>query len=295
MGLKTFGSEGLETYNKSSTSSLSEQGKQDEERKKLINELTVMRESIIRTVKNRFPMKGIDIIIKQAFDEAVVKNLEEIKKLLLGAIRGETKTIKTPKEDAEKQLGSSETLKKTSSLQHKPETGISQEDFPAPRKGDSTEASPQAKSGGYVLNEKEFRKKIDQLILEIKMRDKKLKEKEREIEALRKRLEILEQQNMPPFVESWGVDGSYGEEEIKQLQDRVKRWEVIWQKMKPLFGRDPKFKTLFILQRLGSISIRNLSQALGLDTNYTATILRELQESGFVRVEGTVVRINTGL
>ena len=195
----------------------------------------------------------------------------------------------------EKQLESNETLKKTSSLQHKPEIGISQEDFPAPRKGGSTEASPQAKSCGYVLNEKEFRKKMDQLILEIKIRDKKLKEKEREIEALRKRLEILEQQNMPPFVESWGVDGSYGEEEIKQLQDRVKRWEIIWQKMKPLFGRDPKFKTLFILQRLGSISIRNLSQALGLDTNYTTTILRELQESGFVRVEGTIVRINTGL
>ena len=48
-------------------------------------------------------MKGIDIIIKQAFDEAVVKNLEGIKKLLLGEIRGETKTIKTPKEDTEKQ------------------------------------------------------------------------------------------------------------------------------------------------------------------------------------------------
>ena len=291
MGLKTFGNKGIETYN----STLSEQDKQNEERKKLVNELTLMRENIIRKVKNRLPMKGIDIIIKQAFDETVVKNLEGIKKLLLGAIHGETKTIKTPKEDTEKQLESSKTLKKTSSPQHKPEIDISQKGFPALKERDNTEVSPQRKSGSYVLNEKELRKKIDQLILEIKIRDKKLREKEKEIEALRKSLEILEQQNMPPFVESWGVDGSYGEEEIKQLQDRVKRWEIIWQKMKPLFGRDPKFKTLFILQRLGSISIRNLSQALGLDTNYTTTILRELQESGFVRVEGTVVRINTGL
>ncbi len=296
MGLKTVNDEGLETSNdKSGLNESSSNSKFSTEQLKFIKKLTSMRESIINKVKNRFPMKGIDAIIKQAFDESVTRNLEEIKKHFSETFHDKSRKTQTENDPGTK-LRNNETsegelnnLHIKSDLKRSEDNSIKLKDL---NRTDSFSMHP-TKSSNFDSIEEDYQKKVDQLILEIKSRDKNLKEKEEQIEILKNRLELLEQQNMPPFLENWKIGKEYGKQEIEQLQAQIRRWEILWQKFKPLFGKDPKFRTLFILQRLGSISINNLSKALKLDSNQTKTLLQELQESSFIIVEGDNVRINS--
>ncbi|MFB0560902.1 MAG: hypothetical protein ACETWM_06795 [Candidatus Lokiarchaeia archaeon] len=294
MGPKGVNDEGLETSNgKPDLNELSSYSKFSTEQVKLINKLRSMRDSIISMVKNRFPMKGLDAIIKQAFDEALARNLAEIKNQFLKTFYDKFQKTQTENEPSRKfsqtfegelnNLHSKSELKKPSDNLKMSKNLSTTNSFPAR----STESS------NFNSTREDYQKRVDQLVLEIKSRDKKLKEQEEQIETLKNQLELLEQQNIPPFLESWRIGKEYGEEDIEQLRNQIRRWEILWQKLKPFFGKDPKFRTLFILQRLGSISVNNLSEALKLDSNQTEKILQELQESSFIIVEGDSVRINS--
>lgn len=268
----------------------------DSEQLKLINELSPMRESIIKSVVNRFPMKGLDTIIKQAFDEAVARNLREIKNHFLKPLQEKPQKHKT-EEIQNKQLKTDKKSEEPpNEIQNEPDSKRSVDNLTESKNSNmanssSTESTKSRNSNSIV---DDYQKKVEQLILEIKVRDKKLKESEAQIGNLKHQLEILEQQNMPPFLENWKLENEqHGEEDVKHLQSQIKRWELLWQKMRTYFEGDPKFKTLFILQRLGSISIKNLSQALNLDSNQIEPLLRELRESSFIVLDGDTLRINT--
>ena len=297
MGLKSVNDESLKKSNGKPglNESNSSYSKFSTEQLKLINKLTSLKESIISMVKNRFPMKGLDAIIKQAFDEAVARNLEEIKNYFLKTFYDKFQNPQTDNEPSRK-LRNSQTFEgELNNLHSKSELKISADNLKMSKNLSTTDSFParSTESSNFNSTREDYQKRVDQLILEIKSRNKKLKEQEEQIGTLKNRLKLLEQQNMPPFLENWRIGKEYGEEEIEQLQDQIRRWEILWQKLKPFFGRDPKFRTLFILQRLGSISVNNLSKALKLDSNQTETILRELQKSSIIIVEGDSVRINS--
>lgn len=271
--------------------SISNSSRLSSEQLKIINQFSHLRESIINSVKNKLPMKGIDAIIKQAFDEAVIRNMEIIQKSFSTNLPD--KSLKTQAEDSPKEkFRNYENSEELQDHQH----GINVErggNLEKTKTSDRINAFPtEPKSAASNLKE-DFQKRIDQLILEIKTRDKELKEKEEEIKTLKGRLEILEQQNMPPFLENWTMREEYGEEDIKYLHNQIRLWEILWQKLKTFLGEDPKFKTLFILQRLGSISVENLSKALNLDFSQTETILQELKEYKFIILDKDIVRINS--
>jgi hypothetical protein len=267
----------------------------DSEQLKLINDLSPMRESIIKSVVNRFPMKGLDTIIKQAFDEAVAGNLREIKKHILKALHD--KPQKPQIEESQNQpLKTDKASDETrTEAQRELDSKILGDSLTVSKSLHIDDSSPIESTNDRSSNSmvEDYQKKVEQLILEIKIRDKKLKESETQIGTLKHQLEILEQQNMPPFLENWKLENECDEGDVKQLQNQIRRWEILWQKMRTFFEGDPKFKTLFILQRLGSISIKNLSQALNLDSNQIEPLLRELQESNFIILEGDMLRINT--
>ncbi|MEM3586414.1 MAG: hypothetical protein QXO71_03735 [Candidatus Jordarchaeaceae archaeon] len=265
----------------------------DSEQLKLINELSPMRESIVKSVLSRFPMKGLDTIIKQAFDEAVVKNLRDAKKLFSKTLLEKPQNPK-PEGSQDKQLKqdkAEDTVNKIQNEEHVKKPVGSQPAKRSEESGVSLVDSTKDKSSDSMVED--YKKRIEQLILEIKIRDKKLKQNEEIIRTLKQQLELLEQQNMPPFLESWRLEEESREEDINQLKSQIRRWEILWQKMKTFFEGDPRFKTLFILQRLGSISIKNLSQALNLESGQIEPIIRELQESHCIILDGDIVRMNT--
>ncbi|MGQ9721723.1 MAG: hypothetical protein ACUVXA_10425 [Candidatus Jordarchaeum sp.] len=295
MGLKNANKEELKTSNDEPNTIESGKTYSDfnNEQLKLINKFTSMRESIINMVQNRFPIKGIDTVIKQAFNEAIAKNLEEIEKYFIKTLHA--KFQKNPKvHEPSRQIKNDETFENASN-------NINQESYE--KKSKENLINSRELTEGFLTNstksldintiEQNYQKRVDQLILEIKSRDKRLKEKQEQIEELKNRLEILEQQNIPPFLENWETGKEYGQEEIEQLQNQIRRWEMLWQKLKPYFDKDPKFRTLFILQRLGSINIDNLSKSLELDLNQTETLLQELQKASFVKINGDNVSINS--
>ncbi|MEM2134215.1 MAG: hypothetical protein QW261_03200 [Candidatus Jordarchaeaceae archaeon] len=291
MGLKNPDRKGKPVEKEQSTyKSISNSSKLSSEQLKIINQFSHLRESIINSVKNKLPMKGIDAIIRQAFDEAVIRNMEEIQKSFSTSLPD--KFLKTQAEDSPKEkFRNYESSEELQDHQH----GIDVEregNLEKTKTSDRINAFPEPKSVASDLKE-DFQKRIDQLILEIKTRDKELKEREEEIKTLKCRLEILEQQNMPPFLENWTMREEYGEEDIKYLHNQIRLWEILWQKLKAFLGEDPKFKTLFILQRLGSISVENLSKALNLDSSQTETILQELKEYKFITLDKDIVRINS--
>nr|MDO8081460.1 hypothetical protein [Candidatus Freyarchaeota archaeon] len=266
----------------------------DSEQLKLINEFSPMRESIIKSVVNRFPMKGLDTIIKQAFDEAVARNLREIKKYFLNTLYDKPQKPQT-EERPHKQLKNDKASEERSNELYEPDLKRSVDNLTISKSSNRADSSPieSTKSRNSNLIVEDYQKKVEQLILEIKIRDKKLKENEEQIGTLKDRLEILEQQNMPAFLENWKLENECEGGDVEQLQNQIRRWEILWQKMRTFFKGDPKFKTLFILQRLGSISIKNLSKALNLDSNQIEPVLRELQESSFIVLDGDTLRINT--
>lgn len=294
--MKTVNSKDLESG--SDKSSIDAQGsiysKFDSEQLNLINELSPVRESVIKSVANRFPMKGLDTIIKQAFDEAVAKNQEEIKKYFSKTFSG-----KPQKPQKEERLDNQSKNDKASSEEpkklHEPELKKPVDNLNASKNPNRTDGSPQetTKSKSSNLMVEDYQKKVEQLILEIKVRDKKLKENEEHMGTLKNRLELLEQQNLPPFMEDLKLENECDKGDIEQLQNQVKYWEIMWQKMRTFFKEDPKFKTLFILQRLGSISIKNLSQALNLDSNQIEPLLREMQKSNCIILNGDTLSIKT--
>jgi hypothetical protein len=292
--LKTVKNKGLETgSDKSGIDAQSNiDSKFDAEQLKLINHLSPVRENVISSVANRFPMKGLGTIIKQAFDEAVAKNLGEIKKYFSKTFSDKPQKPQT-EESPNKQLKNYKASEEGIRF-NEPELKRPVDNSTVSKSPNRTDGFPQesTKSRNSNLMVEDYQKKVEQLILEIKVRDKKLKENEEHIETLKNRVEILEQQNMPPFLENWKLENECGKGEIEQLQNQVRHWEILWQKMRTFFKEDPKFKTLFILQRLGSISIKNLSQALKLDPNQIEPILRELQESSFIILDGDTLRIN---
>jgi small-conductance mechanosensitive channel len=267
-------------------------GNFDSEQLKLINEFSSVRDSIVRSVANRFPMKGLDTLLKQAFDEAVAENLGEIKRYFSWTVSDKPQTEERPTKKSKNAKAPNETPKKL----HEPELKKPVVDNSTVSKSPNrTDGSPQesTKSRNSNLMVEDYQKKVEQLILEIKVRDKKLKENEEHIETLKSQLEILEQQNMPPFLDNWKLEDESGKGDIEQLQNQIRYWEILWQKMRNFFKEDPKFKTLSILQRLGSISIKNLCQALNLESNQIESLLRELQESSFIILDGDILKIKT--
>nr|MDO8077890.1 hypothetical protein [Candidatus Freyarchaeota archaeon] len=126
-----------------------------------------------------------------------------------------------------------------------------------------------------------YRKKIDKLLSEIKIRDEKIQEQKRKIEKLEHRLRFLEHQVHSLLT----CDSTFG----KTFKiERENLTEFMW-RITSILKSDPKYKLVYFLNREGKSDICKLSHHLGVPLERLNSLLGELEAMNIVEKAGKTV------
>ncbi|MEM4446862.1 MAG: helix-turn-helix domain-containing protein [Candidatus Jordarchaeales archaeon] len=212
---------------------------------KVIELLTPVRECIVRTLLSRFPMRGLEQMLREAFDNAVSENL-----CLFSSLISQKEGEERREESLKKAMLDAKELLKTPAVE-----------------GDAPESLKED-----VLR---LRKEIDRLVLELKVRDKKIKEQEKLLEKLR----ALNEDSL--FVTLLGGN----------MPQTCPETLSFWKQVSTFLEKEPKFKILRLLIHLKELSLEKLYQSTGIQKQLVARYLDEMKEAGLIEVVGENVRL----
>ncbi len=222
------------------------------ESQRLIELLAPVREQVVRSIMARFPMRGLEQVIRETFDNAVFENLDHLSSFInpptIPKKADETSAKARQKADQLKValLEASESIKK-----------------PPPEEEENLKED--------ILC---LRKEIDRLILELKIRDRKLREQERFL----KMRAVTENSLITPLLE--GANNS-ADPELASL----------WKRVSTFLEKDPKFKILRLLMMVKELKLEEIYKSIGVQKQLVARYLEEMKKADLIQIMGDTVSL----
>ncbi|MBS7287908.1 MAG: hypothetical protein KIH01_03985 [Candidatus Freyarchaeota archaeon] len=235
----------------------SQNGEVDSRAQKIMELLAPVKEQVVRGILARFPMRGLEQILRETFDSAIVENLEVFSSLLNSTLQGCGGEVSEPKPQA-KQEGD---RLKAAMLEAK--------DFLKAPTQESEEISESLKE-----NISRLKGEVDRLILELKIRDRKIREQER---LLKKMRSLVENGLIPIF------EGASSTADPELLS--------FWRRVGGFLEKDPKFKILRLLVNMKELTFERICQSVGMQKQLVARCLEEMKDADLIKVTGNNVTL----
>lgn len=222
---------------------------------KVIELLAPVRERIIRSLLSRFPMRGLEQMLREAFDTAVSENLCLFSSLI------------SQKEEEEKSRGKEEKKEEKDESLKKAVLNAKELLKSPPAEEEALESLKEDVS--------RLRKEVDRLILELKVRDRKIKEQEKLLEKMR----AVNEDGLLTVL----LGGSVFQADQETLS--------FWKHVGAFLEKEPKIKILRLLIHLKELSLEKLYQSTGIQKQLVARYLDEMKEAGLIEIVGESVRL----
>ncbi|MBS7247769.1 MAG: hypothetical protein QXX18_03130 [Candidatus Jordarchaeales archaeon] len=225
---------------------------------KIVELLAPVREQVIRCILARFPMRGLEQILRETFDSAVIENMMLFSSLINSATQeggGELNEHQLREKREEKQLKAA--MLEAKELLRNP----------------SSESEEREESLKEDLSR--LKKEIDRLILELKIKDRKLRRQEKLLEKLRA---IAENGLVIPVLEN----------------NLPSNPEIIsfWKRVSDFLEKDPKFKILRLLLSVKEATVNGIYQSVGTQREMVAKCLEEMKNANLIKVTGESISLN---
>ena len=265
---------------------------------KLIGHMARIKDEVVSSVMRRFPIKGLDMVIRQAFDSALQRSFDA----LFSVLDSELKTSPLPDTlggVSDSAVGQPENFDLHADIYSQMRKTIGKIVEYSKRFSEipTVDVDTQSDHEDNIVDVKiveeyqekieEYQKKIDKLVLAIKVRDRKISELKNEVNRLREALKLMEKQAYSPFLPAL----TPGSQEEILLQRQMQGLMEFMRKITPILKRDPKYKILFYLKRVGKIDFGKLSQDLSIPPEKLNTLLEELEAMNVVKMSGDKVQL----
>ena len=262
----------------------------ESEAQRIIEQLSPVREQLVRSILSRFPMRGLEQILREAFDSAVTENISIFSSLLSTELPQEaTLPEAAPPEN-------SQSLHSRQSIQQDLQVALPEKSQYADMQGDTLKSITLEKANNFEkaisegkISEREdvesevsrLRKEIDRLVLELKVRDRKIREQERLIA------------NMKAMAEQGALKPSLGQlkPSLAAIHPSHETLQSLWSRINKLLEKDPKFKILRLLMIAHDLTLDKIYQTLGVPKQLVARYLEELKDAGLIQVIGDTVSL----
>ena len=264
---------------------------------KLIGHMARIKDEVVSSVMRRFPIKGLDMVIRQAFDSALQRSFDALFSVLGSELKN------SPLPDAfggsDSAVGQPDNFDLHADIYSQMRKTIGKIVEYSKRFSEipTVDGDTQSDHEDNVVDVKiveeyqekieEYQKKIDKLVLAIKVRDRKISELKNEVNRLREALKLMEKQSYSPFLPA----PTPGSQEEILLQRQMQGLMEFMRKITPILRRDPKYKILFYLKRVGKIDFGKLSQDLSIPPEKLNTLLEELEAMNVVKRSGDKVQL----
>jgi predicted transcriptional regulator len=254
---------------------------------KLIEYMAKLRDEVVRGITVRFPIKGMDTVVRQVFDSTLEKSFDS----LTCALNFEPKHSLIA-DDASKvpcfpAVNKYQNLDSQGKIHSQIKINGSKKVEPSAGTlkilEDTCDTQSVLEKAGKIDAKvvKDYQKRIDELMFAIKTRDRKILDQKKEIEKLQNSLNLLEKQVNSPFISP----SAHNPEEEIQIQKQMQSLMEFMKRITPILNRDPKYKIMFFLKRIGKSDINKLSEELGIPPKKLNTLLRELETMKIIRRE----------
>lgn len=251
---------------------------------KLIGCMAKIRDEVVRGITARFPIKGLEMVAGQTFDSALEKHFDSLlsiwgskpkrSPLKNSASRESSETSKRFQDFGSRSGFSPQSRAGTNNISERSGGGLT----PPLNTHSQTDMEGEEKVESLV---RDYQKRIDELLLGIKARDSKILELKKEIEKLQKLIELLETQASSPFIYSASPDS----EEVVHIQNQMRSLMEFMRRITPILNRDPKYRIMFLLKRVGKSPISKLGEELGIPPQKLDPLLKELETMKIIRRE----------
>ncbi len=255
---------------------------------KLIGWMAKIRDEVVRGITARFPIKGLEMVAGQAFDSALEKHFDSLLSIWGSRPKSSPSKNSDSRESSETSKGSPDfgsrrgfspqSKAKTNEILERSGGGLTSPLNTHSQIGTEGEEKVESLVRGY-------QKRIDELLLGIKARDSKILELKKEIEKLQKSIELLEAQSSSPFIYSMSPDS----EEVIHIQNQMRSLMEFMRRITPILNKDPKYRIMFLLKRIGKSPVSKLGEELGMPPQKLGPLLKELETMKIVRREGDTV------
>jgi hypothetical protein len=251
---------------------------------KLMGCIAKIRNELVQGITVKFPIKGLEMVVGQVFDGAIEKHFDFLLKILdlkhspLKEYSSKVESSKSRIFDSRGYVYSHSKVK-VSDVVERSEENVNL----SPSTLVQTGAEIDGKIDERVISE--YQKRIDELMLGIKARDSKILELKREIEKLQKSLELLQAQASSPFIYS----ASPKQEEAIHIQNQLRSMMEFMRRITPILNKDPKYKIMFFLKRVGKAPASKLSEELGIPPKELDSLIKELETMKIIRKEEETV------
>lgn len=232
-------------------------GEVDSMAQRIMELLAPVKEQVVRGILARFPMRGLEQIIRETFDSAIVENLGVFSSFLNPTPQGCGGEAGEPKPQAKQ-----EDQLKAAMLEAK--------DFLKAPTQESEEMSESLKEDISRL-----KREIDRLILELKVRDRKIREQERLLEKMRA---LAENGLIAPVLEG---PPSTADPELLSF----------WKRICDFLEKEPKFKILRLLVSMKELTLEGICQSVGVQKQLVARCLEEMKDADLIKVTGDSVTL----
>lgn len=251
---------------------------------KLIEYMAKLREELAREIKVRFPIKNLDTVVRQVFDNTLEKSFDT----LMSTLNLTTKNSLLA-DDASKKAGSQavnnyQNLDSHDRIQSQIKINESKKVEPplnTSKNSEDTRSVLELSGKVDVIVVKDYQKRIEELMLAVKSRDRKILDQNKEIEKLQNSLKHLENQMNSPFVSP----PTRNPEEGIQIQSQMQSLMEFMRRITPILNKDPKYKIMFFLKRVGKSEINKLGDELGIPPKKLDMLLNELEKMKIIRRE----------
>jgi hypothetical protein len=263
---------------------VSQEESPDTVEEKLMGCIAKIRNELVQGITVKFPIKGLEMVVGQVFDGAIEKHFDSLLKILdlkhspLKEYSSKVESSKSRIFDSRGYVYSHSKVK-VSDVVERSEENVNL----SPSTLVQTGAETDGKIDERVISE--YQKRIDELILGIKARDSKILELKREIEKLQKSLELLQAQASSPFIYS----ASPNQEEAIHIQNQLRSMMEFMRRITPILNKDPKYKIMFFLKRVGKAPASKLSEELGIPPKELDSLIKELETMKIIRKEEETV------
>nr|MDO8083003.1 hypothetical protein [Candidatus Freyarchaeota archaeon] len=258
---------------------------------KLIEHMAKIRDEVVQGVTGRFPIKGLEMIVRQVFDSALEKSIDTLLNILDPELKHSplgNDTSKLAHSSASNQSQNLETHDEVHSqtkINKRKKAGHSETVLKPPEDTHDTKICIKKDEKIDARVVEDHQKRLDKLMLEIKVRDKKILDQKKDIEKLQNALKLSENQANSPFISRPTPDP----EEESQIQNQMKSLMEFMRRITPILNKDPKYKIMFFLKRVGKSVISKLSEDLGIPLKKLNRVLKELESMKIIRREEDTV------
>jgi len=251
---------------------------------KLMGCVAKIRNELVQGITMKFPIKGLEMVVGQVFDGAIEKHFDSLLKILdlkHSPLKDNSSKVESSKSrifDSRGYVYSQSKVKVSDAVKRSEENVNLSLDTRV-----QTGAETVGKIDERVISE--YQKRIDELMLGIKARDSKILGLKREIEKLQKSLELLQAQASSPFIYS----ASPNQEEAIHIQNQLRSMMEFMRRITPILNKDPKYKIMFFLKRVGKAPASKLGEELGIPPKELDSLIKELETMKIIRKEEETV------